>query len=107
MTSAAASGSPRPRSAAGLGAGSSALSLSHGSSVVTHADLLARAAGRVQRFAADVGRDFPWESLLGLQGGLEGNGIVLSQTAGGLVFAGYCVVLAVAGMVLSRVREIT
>jgi hypothetical protein len=54
-----------------------------------------------------VGRYFPGESLLGLQGSPEGKGIVLSQTAGGLVFAGYCAVLAVAGMVLSRVREIT
>jgi ABC-2 type transport system permease protein len=56
---------------------------------------------------SDVGRYFPGESLLGLQGSPEGKDIVLSQTAGGLVFAGYCVVLAVAGMVLSRVREIT
>jgi ABC-2 type transport system permease protein len=56
---------------------------------------------------SDVGRYFPGESLLGLQGSPEGKGIVLSQTEGGLVFAGYCVVLAVAGMVLSRVREIT
>jgi ABC-type transport system involved in multi-copper enzyme maturation permease subunit len=55
----------------------------------------------------DVGQYFPGESLLGLQGSPEGKGIVLSQTSGGLVFAGYCVVLAVAGMVLSRVREIT
>jgi ABC-type transport system involved in multi-copper enzyme maturation permease subunit len=54
-----------------------------------------------------VGQYFPGESLLGLQGSPEGKGIVLSQTAGGLVFAGYCVALAVAGMVLSRVREIT
>jgi ABC-2 type transport system permease protein len=56
---------------------------------------------------SDVGRYFPGESLLGLQGSPEGKGIVLSQTTGGLVFAGYCTALAIAGMVLTRVREIT
>ena len=56
---------------------------------------------------SDVGRYFPGESLLGLQGSPEGKGIVLGQTTGGLVFAGYCAALAIAGMVLTRVREIT
>jgi len=55
----------------------------------------------------DVGRYFPGESLLGLQGSPEGKGIVLSQVDGGFVFAGYVAVLSILGMVLTRTREIT
>jgi hypothetical protein len=53
----------------------------------------------------DVGQYFPGEALLALQNtpGVD----LLSQVDGGLVLAGYCVVLGIAGAVFTRQREIT
>jgi len=54
-----------------------------------------------------VGRYFPGESLLGLQGGPGPKAAgLLDQVDGGLVFGVYCAVLAIAGAVLTRSREI-
>ncbi len=53
-----------------------------------------------------AGGYFPAESLAALQGA-TGNDNLLSQVAGGFVFGGYCVLLAVVGMTLTRRREIT
>lgn len=52
----------------------------------------------------DVGQFFPGEALLALQNtpGVD----LLSQTDGGFVLAGYCVVLGIAGAVFTREREI-
>jgi len=52
----------------------------------------------------DVGQYFPGEALLALQN--TPNVDLLSQTDGGFVLAGYCVALGIAGMVLTREREI-
>ncbi|HWC26703.1 MAG TPA: ABC transporter permease [Solirubrobacteraceae bacterium] len=63
-------------------------------------------AGTVALFiGTGVGKYFPGEALLALQGtpGVE----LLSQTEGGLLLAGYCVALGVAGMVATARREIT
>jgi ABC-2 type transport system permease protein len=63
-------------------------------------------AGTVSLFiGTDVGQFFPGEALLALQNDPRVDDL-LSQTTGGLVLAGYCLVLAVAGMVLTRQREI-
>jgi len=63
-------------------------------------------AGTVSLFiGTDVGQFFPGEALLALQNDPRVEDL-LSQTVGGLVLAGYCLVLAVAGMVLTRQREI-
>jgi hypothetical protein len=63
-------------------------------------------AGTVSLFiGTDVGQYFPGEALLALQNDPRVENL-LSQTVGGLVLAGYCLVLAVAGMVLTRQREI-
>ena len=62
-------------------------------------------AGTVALFiGTDVGRYFPGEALLALQNtpGVD----LLSQVDGGLVLAGYCVVVGIAGMILTREREI-
>ncbi|HVF79331.1 MAG TPA: ABC transporter permease [Solirubrobacteraceae bacterium] len=62
-------------------------------------------AGTVALFiGSDVGQFFPGEALLALQNtpGVD----LLSQTDGGLVLAGYCAVLGLAGAVLTRRREI-
>jgi len=62
-------------------------------------------AGTVALFIGnDVGQYFPGEALLALQN--TPNVDLLSQTDGGFVLAGYCVALGVAGMVLTREREI-
>jgi ABC-2 type transport system permease protein len=55
----------------------------------------------------DVGQYFPGESLLALQGTPGADKTLLSQTNGGLVLGAYCVVLGIAGMILTRQREIT
>jgi ABC-2 type transport system permease protein len=55
----------------------------------------------------DVGQYFPGESLLALQGTPGADKTLLSQTNGGLVLGGYCVALAIAGMIVTRQREIT
>jgi hypothetical protein len=63
-------------------------------------------AGTVALFiGTDVGQYFPGEALLALQNtpGVD----LLSQTDGGFVLAGYCVVLGLAGAVLTRQREIS
>jgi ABC-2 type transport system permease protein len=63
-------------------------------------------AGTVALFiGTDVGQYFPGEALLALQNTPSVD--LLSQTDGGLVLAGYCVALGIAGMVLTRQREIT
>jgi ABC-2 type transport system permease protein len=63
-------------------------------------------AGTVSLFiGTDVGQFFPGEALLALQNDPRVDDL-LSQTTGGLVLAGYCLVLAIAGMVLTRQREI-
>jgi ABC-2 type transport system permease protein len=54
----------------------------------------------------DPGTYFPAESLAGLQGAV-GEDFLLSQVTGGLVFGSYCVVFAIAGMIVTRVREIS
>ncbi|MDQ3850592.1 MAG: ABC transporter permease [Actinomycetota bacterium] len=54
----------------------------------------------------DPGTYFPAESLAALQGAV-GRDFLLSQVDGGLVFGGYCVFFAVAGITLARFREIT
>lgn len=56
---------------------------------------------------ADVGRYFPGESLLALQGTPGADETLLSQVDGGLVLAAYTVVLAIAGVLVTRAREIT
>jgi ABC-2 type transport system permease protein len=62
-------------------------------------------AGTVALFIGnDVGQYFPGEALLALQNTPNVN--LLSQTDGGFVLAGYCVALGIAGMVLTREREI-
>jgi len=55
----------------------------------------------------DVGRYFPAESLLGLQGNPKGEGVLLDQVDGGLVLGAYCLALAIAGLFVTRTREIT
>ena len=63
-------------------------------------------AGTVALFIGnDVGQYFPGEALLALQN--TPNVDLLSQTGGGLVLAGYCIVLGIVGAVLTRQREIT
>jgi ABC-2 type transport system permease protein len=63
-------------------------------------------AGTVSLFiGTDVGQYFPGEALLALQNDPRVDDL-LSQTAGGLVLAAYCVVLGVGGMLLTRQREI-
>jgi ABC-2 type transport system permease protein len=63
-------------------------------------------AGTVALFIGnDVGQYFPGEALLALQN--TPNVDLLSQTDGGFVLAGYCVVLGFAGMMLTRQREIS
>ncbi len=62
-------------------------------------------AGTVALFiGTDVGQYFPGEALLALQNtpGVD----LLSQVSGGLVLAGYCVALGIAGAILTRQREI-
>ncbi|MFP5362604.1 MAG: ABC transporter permease [Thermoleophilia bacterium] len=62
-------------------------------------------AGTVALFiGTDVGQYFPGEALLALQNTPSVD--LLSQTDGGLVLAGYCVALGIAGAVLTRRREI-
>lgn len=62
-------------------------------------------AGTVALFIGnDVGQYFPGEALLALQNDPRVD--LLSQTYGGLVLAGYCVALGIAGAVLTREREI-
>jgi ABC-type transport system involved in multi-copper enzyme maturation permease subunit len=64
--------------------------------------------GTLTLFIGDeVGRYFPAESLLGLQGNPKGKALLLDQVDGGLVLAGYCLLLTVAGMIVTRKREIT
>lgn len=53
-----------------------------------------------------VGAFLPGPSLLALQGP-SGKEFLLSQVDGGLVFAGYCVVVAIASVIATREREIT
>lgn len=53
-----------------------------------------------------VGKFFPGEALLALQG-TPTTEKLLSQTNAGLVLAGTCVVLAIAGMAVTRYREVT
>lgn len=63
-------------------------------------------AGTVALFIGnDVGQYFPGEALLALQN--TPNVDLLGQTGGGLVLAGYCIALGIAGAVLTRQREIT
>jgi hypothetical protein len=63
-------------------------------------------AGTVALFIGnDVGQYFPGEALLALQN--TPNVDLLSQTDGGFVLAGYCIALGIAGMILTRQREIT
>ncbi|MDQ3676946.1 MAG: ABC transporter permease [Actinomycetota bacterium] len=54
----------------------------------------------------NVGAYMPGPSLLALQGP-SGEEYLLSQVAGGLVFASYCVAIAVAAVIATREREIT
>ena len=62
-------------------------------------------AGTVALFIGnDVGQYFPGEALLALQNDPRVD--LLSQTSGGLVLAGYCVALGIAGAALTRAREI-
>lgn len=62
-------------------------------------------AGTVALFiGTDVGQYFPGEALLALQNTPSVD--LLSQTSGGLVLAGYCVALGIAGAILTRRREI-
>jgi ABC-type transport system involved in multi-copper enzyme maturation permease subunit len=63
-------------------------------------------AGTVALFiGTDVGQYFPGEALLALQNTPSVD--LLSQTSGGLVLAGYCVALGIAGMLMTRQREIS
>jgi ABC-type transport system involved in multi-copper enzyme maturation permease subunit len=63
-------------------------------------------AGTVALFiGTDVGQYFPGEALLALQNTPSVD--LLSQTGGGLVLAGYCVALGIAGMLMTRSREIS
>jgi len=54
----------------------------------------------------DIGQYFPGESLLALNGTPGADETLLSQTEGGLVLGAYCVVLGIAGMWLTREREV-
>jgi ABC-2 type transport system permease protein len=53
-----------------------------------------------------VGKFFPGEALLALQGTPGAEGTLLDQVPAGLVLAGTCAALAVAGVVATRYREI-
>lgn len=53
-----------------------------------------------------VGKFFPGEALLALQGTPTGEEL-LSQTSAGLVLAGTCLALAIAGIAVTRYREIS
>ena len=55
----------------------------------------------------DVGKYFPGEALLALQGTPGAETTLLDQVDAGLVLGATCVVLAVAGMAATRYREIT
>jgi ABC-2 type transport system permease protein len=57
-------------------------------------------------FGKDIGAYMPGPSLLALQGPV-GESDLLSQIGGGLVFAGYCVAIAVAAVFATREREVT
>jgi ABC-type transport system involved in multi-copper enzyme maturation permease subunit len=54
-----------------------------------------------------VGKYFPGESLLALNGTPGAAKTLLTQTNGGLVLAAYCVVVGILGTLLTRQREIT
>jgi ABC-2 type transport system permease protein len=54
----------------------------------------------------DVGKFFPGEALLALQGTPGAQDELLSQVSAGLVLAATCVVLAIGGMVATHYREI-
>lgn len=54
----------------------------------------------------DIGAYMPGTSLVGLQGSSDDD-YLLDQAAGGLVFAGYCVVVGIAAVIATREREIT
>ena len=54
----------------------------------------------------DVGKYFPGESLLALNGTPGADKTLLGQVDGGLVLVATCVVLAIAGMVATHYREI-
>ena len=54
----------------------------------------------------NVGKYFPGEALLALQGTPGAQGTLLSQVSAGLVLAGTCAALAVAGVIATRYREI-
>jgi ABC-type transport system involved in multi-copper enzyme maturation permease subunit len=54
----------------------------------------------------DIGQYFPGESLLALNGTPGADKTLLTQTQGGLVLGAYCVVLGIAGMWLTREREV-
>jgi len=54
----------------------------------------------------DVGKYFPGEALLALQGTPGADTDLLSQVDAGLVLAATCAVLAIAGVVVTRYREI-
>lgn len=54
----------------------------------------------------DVGKYFPGEALLALQGTPGADTTLLDQVGGGLVLAATCAALALAGVVVTRYREI-
>ncbi|MEJ7797855.1 MAG: ABC transporter permease [Solirubrobacteraceae bacterium] len=55
----------------------------------------------------DVGKYFPGEALLALQGTPGAETTLLSQVDAGLVLAATCLALAIAGVAVTRYREIT
>jgi len=55
----------------------------------------------------DVGKFFPGEALISLQGTPGADADLLSQVDAGLVLAATCAVLAIAGVVVTRYREIS
>ena len=72
-------------------------------SFVVSAVLLAR----LPALSPAADRTGPAESLLGLQGNPKGKALLLDQVDGGLVLAGYCLALTIAGVLVTRKREIT
>ncbi len=65
-----------------------------------------RAASFALFIGNDVGKYFPGEALLALQGTPGAETTLLDQVGGGLVLAATCAALAVAGVFVTRYREI-
>jgi hypothetical protein len=75
--------------------------------VITGMVLFLLAGGFALFIGDSVGKYFPGESLLSLQGTPGADKTLLSQVNGGLVLGAYCVGIGILGMFATRQREIT